>query len=203
MKMIKKMLLATVVAGLLATSSPVKANLVLLDFEDMSDLTSVGESYASDGIHFNNAISLTAGFSLNEFDFPPSSGDVAIGDDLGPIEIRFDNLTQDISANFTYGSQLTFFAYDSTSSLIGTYVHPSLNNYGLTEQISLSFTGVSSLMIAGEWDGSFIMDDFGFDSAAPAPAPVPEPTAMLLVGTGLVGLVRSMKRKRNDKRPQK
>lgn len=194
MKMIKKMLLASVVAGLFATSSPVKAVPVFLDFENMPDSTSVGDFYASDGIHFYDAIALTVGFSLNEFDFPPSSGNMAIGDDWAPIEITFDNLTQDIFANFTYGSQLTFSAYDLTSSLIGTYIHSNLENLGLTEQIALSFTGVSSLIIAGEIDGVFIMDDLSFDSA-----PVPEPTTMLLFGTGLVGLLAGFKGRKKSR----
>jgi|LGVD01.1.fsa_nt_gb hypothetical protein len=76
-----------------------------------------------------------------------------------------------------------------------SYVHPGFDNYGSTEQIALSFTGVSSLIIAGEWDGSFIMDDFGFDSTAP----VPEPATMLLFGTGLAGLLGSGIRKKIKK----
>ncbi len=118
-KILKKLVLLSALVGLLASTSIAEATPVLLDFEDIPDCTSVGDYYSSYGVHFNNAISLTAGFSLNEFDFPPSSGDVAIGDDWAPIEITFDNFTQDIFANFTYGSQLTFSAYDATASLIG------------------------------------------------------------------------------------
>lgn len=192
----KKMFLSVSLAGILTIGYGGIAKATLLDFEDIPDLTSVGDYYASYGVHFSDAISLTAGFSLNEFDFPPSSGDVAIGDDWAPIEITFDNPTQDIFANFTYGSQLTFSAYDATASLIGTYTHPSFENYGFTEQIALSFTGVSSLIIAGEWDGSYIMDDFNFNSVA---APVPEPATMLLFGTGLAGIVGSRIRKKSKK----
>lgn len=178
--------------GLLA-STTAEATPVLLDFEDIPDLTSVGDYYSPYGVHFDNAISLTAGFSLNEFDFPPSSGDVAIGDDWAPIEITFDNLTQDIFANFTYGSQLTFNAYDSSDSLIGSYLHSGFDNYGSTELISLSFSGVSSLIISGELDGSFIMDDFNFEMS---PAPVPEPATILLFATGLIGAGFQRTRKR-------
>lgn len=170
------------------------AHAVLLDFEDIPDLTSVNDFYASSGIHFQDAISLTAGFSLNEFDFPPSSGFVAIGDDWAPIQITFDNPTENIFANFTYASQLTFSAFDTTSSLIGTYVHPGFDNLGTTELISLGFTGVSSLLIAGEWDGSYIMDDLNFESSS---APIPEPGTLMLLGSGLIGVMGFYRKKNN------
>lgn len=51
----------------------------------------------------------------------------------------------------------------------------------------MSFTGVSSLVIAGEWDGSYIMDDFNFDLAPTQP--VPEPATLFLFGTGLMGVL--------------
>lgn len=193
-KLLKKIILPSILTGLLVNTPTAEAVPVLLDFEDIPDLTSVEDFYSSYGVHFNDAISLTAGFSLNEFDFPPSSGDVAIGDDWAPIEITFDNLTQDIYANFTYGSQLTFSAYAADSSLIGTYVHSGIENYGFSEQIALGFTGVSSLVIAGEWDGSFIMDDFGFNSNSTAP--VPEPATIFLFSTGIAGLIGSSVRKK-------
>jgi len=146
----------------------------LIDFENMPDLTSVGDYYASYGLHFQNAISLTAGFSLNEIDYPPSSGLVAIGDDFAPIEIVFDSPSANISAYFTYGSQLTFTAYDSSGTLLGQYLHASLSNLGSTELIPLNFTNVNKLVIAGQWDGSYIMDDLSF-------APIPEPASVILL----------------------
>jgi len=169
------------------------ANAVTLDFEDMPDLTNVGNFYASYGVRFANAISLTAGFSLNEFDYPPSSGDIAIGDDYAPIIISFENPAENIFANFTYGSQLTFTAYDGSGSVIGSYINPGRFNYGGTELISLGFTSVSSLRIAGEWDGSFIMDDFHFDFASASA--VPEPGTLALLGIGLIGCVVNFRKK--------
>ncbi|TVZ41106.1 hypothetical protein P886_0445 [Alteromonadaceae bacterium 2753L.S.0a.02] len=168
-----------------------------VDFEDLPDLTSVGEFYASDGLHFSNAISLTAGFSLNEFDYPPSSGNVAIGDDLAPMVINFDGLTNDISANFTYASQLSFSAYDLGGSLIGNYLHFNVDNLGTSELISLPFTDVSRLVVAGEWDGSYIMDDFNFSISNVSPVPLPG--SFVLFSTALLGFAISMK-KRNLQR---
>ena len=162
------------------------AGATTLDFETLPDLTLVNDYYATEGVHFSSAISLTADFSLNEFDFPPSSGDIVVGDDWAPIEITFDGLAENISANFTYMSQLTFTAFDMAGVQIGSYVNAGFDNLGSYENIALAFSNISSLTIAGEWDGSFVMDDFSFD-VIPS-APVPEPATMLLFGTGLAGL---------------
>ncbi len=164
---------------------PLKAHAGLLDFEDLPDLAAVGAIYSTHGVHFTNAVSLTAGFSLNELDYPPSSGIVAIGDDLAPIDITFDSPAEDISAYFTYASQLTFTAYDAIGTIIGTYVNPGFENLGSTELISLAFTDVSSFTIAGEWDGSYIMDGLSFTLS---PTGVPEPSTLLLAIAGFLGV---------------
>lgn len=166
---------------------PASAKAAVISFEDIPDLTSVGDFYASYGVYFDNAISLTAGFSLNEFDYPPSSGSVAIGDNDAPISITFDSPAKDIFANFTYDSQLTFSTYDQFGTLIGSYINSGLSNLGTTELIPLSFSGVSSLIIAGAVNNSYIMDDFTFtiDQASV----VPEPATIFLLTGGLFGLL--------------
>jgi len=164
----------------------VPAQAIMLDFEDLPDLTSVDDFYASLGIHFENAISLTAGFSLNEFDYPPSSGIVALGDDWAPILLTFDNPAENIFAHFTYASQLTFTAWNDAGDIIGTYINPNSDNLGSSELISLNFSGVSKLQIAGEWNGSYIMDDLNYELNQHAP--VPEPAIMFLFGSGLIGV---------------
>lgn len=177
--------------GCLFLLGTIPAYATTLDFEDLPDLTSVGEFYSSYGVHFNGAISLTAGFSLNEIDYPPSSGLIAIGDDFGPIQITFDNPTQDIFANFTFGSQLTLSAYDGSGNLIGTYINPLSSNFSDSELITLNYTNVSSLIISGQMLNSFILDDLNYTSLAP----VPEPSTLFLLGGGLVGLLRHNRKK--------
>jgi len=165
-------------------SGALPAHATLLNFEDLPDLVSVGDFYASQGIHFSNAISLTAGYSLNEIDYPPSSGLVAIGDDQGPIEITFDQAMQNIFADFTYGSQLTFSAYDASNTLLGSFMSSDFSNLGSSQLINIGYSGVRSLIIAGNVNGEFIMDNLNFETA-----PVPEPTSLILISSGLLSLI--------------
>lgn len=164
----------------------------IIDFETLPDLVSITNQYTANGINFNNAIALTAGFSLNEIDYPPSSGNVAIGDDSAPLEIHFSSSTQNISAHFTYGSQLTFKAYDFNGNLLSTFINSGLNNLGASELISLSFTGVGSLTIQGTEINSFIMDDLSYTSQ---PSVVPLPGALISFASGLMGLSLTRRKK--------
>ena len=177
---------------------PWTAQATLLDFEDLQDLDAVASQYSTQGVTFDNAIALTAGFSLNEFDYPTASGQMAIGDDGGPLVINFANVTDSISAYFTYGSQLTFSAYDAAGALLGSMVNAGFDNLGSSELISLDFVGVSSLRIAGEWDGSFIMDDLNFNSVAPVPAP--ETLSLMGLAWGAMLLQRRRAAGRNAER---
>ena len=63
----------------------VRAGAAVIDFEILASLESVTSQFA--GLTFSNSTTLTAGISLNEFDFPPHSGDNVVSDDGGPITI--------------------------------------------------------------------------------------------------------------------
>ena len=205
MKKHKKFLIGFMVLGMLLCFTSAQAT--LLTFEEVPDWTDdgvwvhVGETYASLGVHFTNAVSLTAGGNyFNSVDFPPHSGVTAIGD-VAPIRIAFDSPANDISAYFTYVVQLTFTAYDFAGNPIGEYKYPdpwTTHNRGSSDKISLDFSDVSSLIIAGELDGHYMMDDFSFVMDTQSQS-VPEPATMLLFVTGLVGVALSSLRKRNSK----
>jgi VPDSG-CTERM motif len=157
-----------------------------IDFDSLPDSTDVGMFYhATYGVDFQSAISLTAGFSLNEVDFPPHSGLVAIGDNVAfdgdPMIITFVNPVNTLSAYFAYGSQLTFTAYDSTGTLIGTYVTPTSSHLSSDELISLSFGNISTLDIAGSSANSFIMDDLSFNLASAGRVPDGSSTLFMLL----------------------
>lgn len=58
-----------------------------IDFEGLPDSTNVTNQYS--GVIFSNAIILTTGISLNEFEFPPHSGTNVASDNGGPLSITF------------------------------------------------------------------------------------------------------------------
>jgi hypothetical protein len=58
--------ICAVISAAFLTSCPAKATLI--NFEGFSDSTAITNQYS--GLVFSDAIILTAGFSLNEFEFP-------------------------------------------------------------------------------------------------------------------------------------
>lgn len=174
--------------------SSVTASATLLDFESLTDLDPVTNQYSLQGIEFDNAIALTSGFSLNEFDFPPHSGTVAIGDDgITPLQIRFLQPSKDISGWFTYGAQLTISAYDSLDGLLGIVNSLGSSNLGSSTLINIGLNNVSRLSFVNSTVGSFIIDDLNFtkiETIPPAPPPlgsVPEPSTLMLFCAGFFG----------------
>jgi len=165
---------------------------ITIDFEALQDNINVDNFYSSVGVFFVNTISLTSGLSLNEIDYPPSSGIIAIGDYEGPIEIIFDNPASNIFANFTYGYKLTFSAFDLSNNSLGTYFSNNDYNLGYSEVIYLPFNNISKLIISGEINNYFIMDDLNYTTQS---QPVPEPTTSLLFLSGLILFISTRRNK--------
>ena len=175
--------------------SSVTASATLLDFESLADLDPVTTQYSPQGIEFDNAIALTSGFSLNEFDFPPHSGTVAIGDNgISPLQIRFLQPSKDISGWFTYGAQLTISAYDSLNGLLGIVNSFGTSNLGTSTLINIGLNNVSRLSFVNSTIGNFIVDDLNFTKIEalppklPDPGSVPEPSTLILLCAGFFGL---------------
>lgn len=144
-----------------------------IDFETLPDSTAVGGFYSSQGVTFQNAISLAAGASLNELDFPPHSGAVVVGDDVlnngDPMILTFSTPVNSLAGFFAYSSQLTFAAYDFGGNLLGTYNTPTGSHLGSMEEIFLPFSGVALLDISGALADTFTMDDLSFQQSASVP----------------------------------
>src|SRR5580704_11463446 len=95
-----------------------RADSFTIDFENLSDSTSVGSAYASSGVIFTNALVVTAGISLNEFDFPPNSGSNVVVDNGGPITLTFLTPVSSFSGFFTYALPLTVDGFGSSNQLL-------------------------------------------------------------------------------------
>jgi hypothetical protein len=162
-----------------------------IDFENLSDSTVIGASYAADGVIFSNAVVATAGISLNDADFPPHSGvNVAI-DGFGPITLTFTTPISSFSAFFTYASGLTLTAFNSADQAVASAQSLLRDNFVSSgnipnELIQLnSVGGIDRVTIAGDPNGgSFAFDDVTFIQTSSTP--LPEPTTLSLLVTALL-----------------
>jgi len=168
----------------------------LIDFEGFPDSTVLTNQITD--LSFTNTKVITAGISLNEFEFPPNSGENVVFDSGGPITITFLAPVSYVGGYFTYTTPVTITAFDASSDLIGSIISQFSTNTALSgdvgsspnELISVSFSGISKVIIEGDSQGgSFVMDDLTF---------LPEPgTAMLICsGLGLMVVVPKIQRRR-------
>jgi hypothetical protein len=189
---------ALFVTGLVVFGGRAEAATVTLDFEGFPDSAILTTQYP--GVTFMNAIILTAGISLNEFEFPPHSGVNVVSDNGGPMTIDFSTPITSFGGYFTYLELLTLDGFNaahkevaSATSLFSDNLAclggpPCLGDPGSSpnEFIQLSFTGgISSVTITGNpAGGSFTLDDATYTTASATT--VPEPTAPFLISIGIV-----------------
>ncbi len=150
-----------------AAHAPLNAQSGVIDFEDLVDSSIITNQHP--GLTFSNAIILTAGISLNEFEFPPRSGQNVASDNIGPITITFASPVASFAAYFTYATRLTVTAFDAAGNPVDQTV--SLFNKNMTlsgdsgsnsnELLKVSSgTGVAKVRITGDpAGGSFALDD--------------------------------------------
>ena len=170
----------------------------IINFDGLSDSEIVTNQFA--GLTFANATALTAGVSLNEFEFPPRSDFNVVTDDGGAISILFSSPVLSVSGYFTYLRSLTFTAFDSGANQVGQTTSLFGSNLALSgdpgsspnELLALSFAGgISRITISGDpLGGSFVLDDV---TVEPLATTVPEPSSALLFISGVlaVGALRT------------
>jgi hypothetical protein len=188
-----------VVALLLLLCTATLAQADSITFEARGDGESVTNQYL--GVVFSNATAIRAGISLNEFSFPPHSGAAVVFDDGGSMSLTFLNPVSEFGAYFTYTTQLTLVAYDSSNTSIATMMSSFSNNTAdggdpgstANEFILFTVSGISRITITGLPTGSsFVMDDATFKNGSTA---VPEPATLVLMALGLPAIARWRKRK--------
>lgn len=172
------------VAILLAVPQLLQAETIT--FEAFGDSTIVTNEIP--GLSFTNATVLSAGISLNEFDYPPVSGSNVLFDDGGPITIEFSTQAVSVGAYFTYMVPITFTAFDSANNELGSAISVFSENYvssgnPANELLQLAFgSPISKITISGDPAGySFVMDDLTYSTGS---TPVPEPGTLSLLALG-------------------
>lgn len=172
-------------------------------FEGLADGTTLAAQIP--GLAFSNAVVLTSGLSLNEFEFPPHGGSNVASDDGGAMQIVFNSSVTLASAFFTYNAPLTLTAFDGGGNLVATAHSLFSSNMALSgvagsspnERIDLGAgAGFTRLVIAGEQGGaSFVIDDLSVSV-------VPELStgAALLVGLAVLAQRRARADRGGDNR---
>jgi hypothetical protein len=201
---IKFMVLTIISLTLLALPGPQPSFGFVITFEGLHDLNVITNHYSALGVTFENAIVLVSGAeggSLNEFSFPPHSGDiVASPENSGFMFLKFDPTFIFVGGFFTYslpeGAFLTLTALDSSANILGTVHSTFYDNTGESgnppnEFLSISGVGeIKTLQIDGPGD-QWTLDDF----TATGATPIPEPATIILVASGLAGAFGYQKRR--------
>jgi hypothetical protein len=159
--------LPLLIGGMMVLSRQVLAQPTTLTFDNLSDSTTVTNQFQ--GLAFKNAAAISAGISLNEFEFPPHSGANVVFDSGGAMTITFSSPIQSFAGYFTYSVPLTIQALGSTGSQIVSASSRFSSNEALSgvpgsspnELIQLdSGGGISQIVITGSQSGtSFVLDD--------------------------------------------
>jgi hypothetical protein len=199
--MLKPIRLAARVCMFVSVSTALSASTITLDFESFPDSTILTNQYPD--LTFSNAIILTAGLSLNEFEFPPHSGVNVVSDNGGPITISFAIPINSFSSYFSYVEPLTIAAFNSASAGVASATSRFSSNDALfgdpgsspNELIQVSFpAGISSVTITGDpGGGSFVLDDVTITTGVNSTAPEPASLLLLLSGVGFLLLYSRMR----------
>lgn len=179
-----------------ACSATAHADTVVIDFEGLADQEVLAAQFQSSDVQFSDgmvALSGLVGGLLNEFDYPPASGDAVAINTADAMVIDFLRPVIHVAGRFTYaGGPLTLTGRSGVSDVVSASsgATENLASVGVpNDYIALDYAaGLTSLVIGGLPGITFTLDDLEVEFAAGTP--MPEPTTTLLVGVALVAAAR-------------
>ncbi|MEX2262540.1 MAG: PEP-CTERM sorting domain-containing protein [Bryobacteraceae bacterium] len=168
---------------------------VTVSFEDLPSenfFNDTGANVASfyAGLTFGpgvTGLSVTRFGGYSDAAFPPHSGDVVVWSAFDfDTTIAFATPQAVVGLWYTSFDFLTLTAYDIGNSPLGSVVgNPNTDGFvGVSNFLSVSFPGISSVVISG-LPSAFVFDDLTFSTTAA----VPEPSSAILFGTAIAVLV--------------
>ena len=167
----------------LAVARPAVAlPVVTIDFESLANLEAVTNQFAADQIVFSNVIVLESFSTLNEIDFPPSSGVHAItGIAAGPAVIDFLQSASLFNVQLTTADTALVQAFGVGDVLLDSQL--VVANLGAPTQAGFlrGSQDIDYVAIASQSTGNaffLTLDDVSFQ--------IPEPSGLLLMVAGLV-----------------
>jgi hypothetical protein len=186
-------------AMILFNQKPAQASVIT--FETFPDGTAILDSTPITtqftGLTFSHTTVITAGISLDELEFPPTSGTNVIFDDGGTISISFSIPVFSFGAYFTHAVPLTIDVHDGSFTQFDEVSSAYFNNLAVSgdpgshpnEYLSIGLSdGISQVHITGIRFGgnSFTMDDIYINDS---PASAPEPRTAFLLTSGLLIII--------------
>jgi hypothetical protein len=185
-----------------------------VSFNDPGYTVVTSQYLATDGITFSNALELTTGDgdvgpAGQGYDYvlPPNGSNVLTDDPADPLTMNMTqqgalagNYVYSVSGYYTSPIGVTVTAYNSNGVAIAT-TNLAANN-GETSQFTLTVAGCTG----ASWSAACTIAYVTFsDGGAPDSlvigeltlddAPTPEPGTLMLIGTGILGLAGSMRKK--------
>ena len=199
----KKKLLAGLAVGamMFGMSTSSMASVIVLDFEDFpySGVT-VGEWYNTGGGP-NYGISFADNFRVQidgSYTNTPSPTNVLYYEKGAITNMNVHNgFDTGFSFYYTASSESTITVYDALGKVLATRLLPVISDpWNVWNPVGVNFTGTAYSVNFGGSQEYVGFDNITLGSATPITTPTPEPASMMLLGTGLAGLLGARKLKK-------